>query len=78
MAHHDKTPVPDQLLYGVEQAARVLGLSSRLLWAFINRGELRTRRVGVRVLVHRRELEKFAAHDHETVAENAGQEVAQP
>jgi excisionase family DNA binding protein len=61
-----KEPVSGQLLYSVEQAGRVLGLSARLLWSFIQRGELRTRRVGSRVLVHRRELEKFALRDHET------------
>lgn len=59
-------PVADQLLYAVPQAARVLGVSARLLWAFIQRGEIRTRRVGARVLVHRREIERFAARDHAT------------
>lgn len=60
---------PGQLLYSVPQAARVLGISPRLCWTFINRGELRTRRCGTRVLVHRRELEKFALHDHVTNVE---------
>jgi excisionase family DNA binding protein len=61
-----KVPVADQILYSVEQSARVLGVSARLLWAFIGRGELRTRRLGTRVLIHRRELEKFALRDHQT------------
>lgn len=61
-----KAPVADQLLYPVPQAARVLGLSDRLIWGFIDHGEIKTRRVGTRVLIHRRELEKFAAHDHAT------------
>lgn len=56
----------DQLLYSVEQAAQVLGISPRLVWAFVQRAEIRTRRIGTRVLIHRRELEKFALHDHET------------
>jgi len=64
-----KEPVIGQLLYSVEQAARVLGLSPRLLWTFIQRGELRMRRVGTRVLVPRRELEKFSLHDHVTNGE---------
>jgi excisionase family DNA binding protein len=64
-----KDCVPDQLLYSIEQAARILGLSPRLCWMFVQRGELRTRRVGTRVLVHRRDLEKFALHDHETQTE---------
>jgi len=61
--------VPDQLLYSVDQGARVLGISARLLWSFVQRGEIKTRRCGVRVLIHRRELEKFALHDHETPKE---------
>jgi excisionase family DNA binding protein len=70
----NKAPVADQILYSVEQSARVLGVSARLLWAFVQRGELRTRRVGVRVLIHRRELEKFALRDHATNSE-ANQEA---
>jgi excisionase family DNA binding protein len=65
----DKTPVADQLLYSVEQAARVLGLSPRLVWNFVACAELRTRRVGTRVLIHRKELEKFALKDHTTQGE---------
>lgn len=52
------------LLYSVPQAARVLSISPRLLWEFIARGELKTRLIGRRRLVPRRELEKFAARDH--------------
>jgi excisionase family DNA binding protein len=57
-------PVTGQLLFGVEQAAKILGCSPKLVRIFIDRGELRTRRLGVRVLVHRKELERFAARDH--------------
>jgi excisionase family DNA binding protein len=66
-----KEPVADQLLYSVPLAARILGLSARLLWNFIAHGEIRTRRIGTRVLIHRRELEKFAGRDHETAKELA-------
>jgi excisionase family DNA binding protein len=59
-----REPVPGQLLFGVEQAARVLGCSPKLVRIFIARGELRTRRLGVRVLIHRQELERFARRDH--------------
>jgi len=69
-----REPVAGQILYSVGQGARVLGISPRLLWVFVQRGELRSRRIGTRVLIHRRELEKFALHDHETPKEptNAG------
>ncbi len=59
-------PVAGQILYSIPQAARVLSLSARLLWCFTRRGEIRTRRVGARVLIHRRDLEKFALRDHAT------------
>ena len=57
---------PGQLLYSVSQAARVLGLSPRLVWSFVASNQLKTRRVGTRVLLHRRELEKFSLRDHAT------------
>jgi excisionase family DNA binding protein len=62
----ERTTVPGQILYSVPQASRVLGISPRLCWAFVQRGELKTRRCGTRVLIHRRDLEKFALHDHDT------------
>jgi excisionase family DNA binding protein len=65
----EKSPVRDQILYSVEQASRVLGLSPRLLWTFVACNQLKTRRVGTRVLIHRRELEKFALRDHATTGE---------
>ncbi len=62
-----REPVRDQLLYGVDQAAQILGISSKLVRVYIDRGELRTRKCGTRVLVHRRELERFSLRDHEGV-----------
>jgi excisionase family DNA binding protein len=60
---------PGQLLYSVPQAARVLGLSPRMIWIFVSSNRLKTRRIGTRVLVHRRELERFALHDHSANSE---------
>jgi hypothetical protein len=57
-------PVEGQLLYGIPQGARVLGISTRLLWTYVSRGEVAVRRVNNRTLVHRKELEKFATRDH--------------
>lgn len=62
-------PVPGQILYSVPEAARVLSISPRLVWTFVQRGELKTRSVGARVLIHRRELERFATKDHHTKEE---------
>lgn len=65
---HD--PVADQLLYSVPQAAKILGISPRMAWTFVNRGVLRPRRVGARVLIHRSQLEQFALRDHATKSDN--------
>lgn len=60
-----KVPVAGQLLYPVPTAARILGISPRLLWEFIARGEVKTRKIRARRLVSRKELERFASKDHE-------------
>jgi excisionase family DNA binding protein len=49
-----------QLLLHAKQAAALLGISTRTLWALTKRGEISCRRVGRRVLYHRRIVEKFA------------------
>lgn len=54
----------DKFLYSVPEAAESLGFSVRLVWSFIKDGTLKIRRVHRRTLIHRRELERFAAHDH--------------
>jgi excisionase family DNA binding protein len=66
---NERGPVADQILYPVPQGSSVLGISERLLWTFIQRGEIKTRRIGTRVLIHRKELEKFALRDHDTQRE---------
>ena len=67
----EKAPVHGQLLYSVQQAARILGVSPRLVWQFVASNQLRTRRVGTRVLIHRQTLERFALHDHATQQSDA-------
>ena len=61
-----RQPVADQLLYSVPQAAHILGISPRLCWEYVRRGEIRKRHIGTRVLIHRTELQKFALRDHAT------------
>jgi excisionase family DNA binding protein len=57
-------PVIGQLLYSIPQAARVLSVSEKLVRIYIGRGELKSTRLGARVVVHRRALEAFASRDH--------------
>ena len=47
-------------------SARALGISIRTLDNLILEGELRARRIGRRVLLEKRELERFARRDHKT------------
>ena len=53
-----------KLLYTRKEAAQVLSVSLRFLDGLIGRRELRPRRIGRRVLVEHRELERFARADH--------------
>jgi excisionase family DNA binding protein len=54
----------DKILVGRKEAARLLSVSLRSLDYLIARRELPARRVGRRVLIHRRALEQFAVRDH--------------
>lgn len=58
-------PVAGQILFSIPQTARVLGnLSPRTVWEFIKLGQLPTRLVGRRRLVHVDAIRKFANRDH--------------
>ena len=49
----------DRLLIGIAEAARMMGVSKRTVWRKIGAGEISTRRLGVRRLIHRDELQRF-------------------
>jgi excisionase family DNA binding protein len=53
----------EQLLYSKKQAAQMLSVCVRTLDYLIARGELKTRRMGKRVLVPRGELVRLAGRD---------------
>ena len=72
---HEHEPVRDQILYSFEQGARVLGISKRMLDAYAAAGEIKTRKLGARRLIHRRDLEKFALRDHETPLKSVDEQV---
>jgi len=56
-----------RLLFSEKESAYTLGVSVRTVQTLISTGALRAQRIGRRVLIHRRELEKFAHQDHPTV-----------
>jgi len=53
-----------KLLFSKKEAAQALSVSLRFLDGLIGRKELRTRRLGRRVLIEGRELDRFARTDH--------------
>lgn len=59
-----RDPVLGQILYSVPQAAKQLSISPRLCWSFVLSGELPSRLIAKRRLIHRRALEIFASRDH--------------
>ena len=58
------TPIAPRLLYSRKSAAHALDVSVRTLDYLIARGEVKTRRVGTRILIPAPELERFATDDH--------------
>ena len=73
MANPEVKIVPGQILFSTEQGAALLGISARFLRVFIDNGTIKARRIGARLLIHKRELEKFASRDHSTKGEAAPQ-----
>lgn len=63
MPEQPHQPVLDKLLYSRDEAAHLLSVHVNTLDAFIRNGSLRVVRKGVRVLIHRDELERFAKRD---------------
>jgi excisionase family DNA binding protein len=53
-----------RLLLSVKESAAALGLSCRTVQNLISSKELPVRRIGRRVLIHRKDLEAFARRDH--------------
>jgi excisionase family DNA binding protein len=66
MAAADTQPQEQEqkLLLSRKESARILSLSLRSVSYLIEKGELKSRRVGSRVLIPRSELVKFARMDH--------------
>lgn len=56
--------IGDRLLYPRKEAAYKLGISLRALDYLIAGKHIRTQRISKRVLVHTRELERFARANH--------------
>jgi len=55
---------PEKILFDRKSAAVALSISVRSLDYLISGGQLKTRRIGRKVLIHRSELKRFAQGDH--------------
>lgn len=53
----------DRILYSREEAAEQLSICVSTLEQLIAQGELQVRRLGKRILIPRKELERLAGHD---------------
>lgn len=53
----------DRILYSRREAAQQLSISLSTLEQLIAQGELQVRRLGKRILIPRKELERLANHD---------------
>jgi hypothetical protein len=58
------TPIAPRLLYSRKSAALALDLSVRTLDYLIAKGQVKTRRVGTRIMIPALDLERFASEDH--------------
>jgi excisionase family DNA binding protein len=59
-----ETVVLAKLLFSQREAAGILGISVRTLQNLIGSKQIPVRRIGRRVLIHRKDLEMFARRDH--------------
>ena len=58
------SPTVEKLLYDRKSAAYVLSISLRSLDYLIANKQIKVRRIGGKVLIHKNELKRFAAADH--------------
>jgi len=64
MAAADTSLQQEKLLLSRRESAHILSISLRAISYLVTKGELKTRKVGSRVLIPRSELVRFARMDH--------------
>jgi len=57
------------MTYTVDQTARILGLSRNGTYALVREGKIPALRLGKRILIPRRKLERMLSDDQQTSAE---------
>lgn len=66
-------PVEQRLVYTVEEAALLLGLSRSFAYEAVQRGEIPSMRIGKRILVPKAALERFLIAASQSVEEKPGE-----
>ena len=64
MNDSDLTPTMRRIMWSLAEVAQLMGVSKRTIEGLINAGELRAKRVGRKLMVSQRELDRFQGTYH--------------
>jgi excisionase family DNA binding protein len=64
MNDSDLTPPMRRIMWSLAEVAQLMGVSKRTIEGLINAGELRAKRVGRKLMVSQRELDRFQGTYH--------------
>jgi excisionase family DNA binding protein len=64
MDDSDLTPPMRRIMWSLVEVAQLMGVSKRTIEGLINGGELRAKRVGRKLMVSQRELERYQSTYH--------------
>jgi excisionase family DNA binding protein len=64
MDESDLTPPMRRIMWSLAEVAQLMGVSKRTIEGLINGGELRAKRVGRKLMVSQRELDRFQSTYH--------------
>jgi excisionase family DNA binding protein len=64
MDESDLTPPMRRIMWSLAEVAQLMGVSKRTIESLINDGELRAKRVGRKLMVSQRELDRFQSTYH--------------
>ena len=64
MDDSDLTPPMRRIMWSLAEVAQLMGVSKRTIEGLINGGELRAKRVGRKLMISQRELDRFQSTYH--------------
>jgi hypothetical protein len=72
MSNSDSTPLVPKFLYTRKESSYALGISLRSLDYLIGAKQLAHRKLGKKVMIAAKELERFARADHQHLTQHPG------